>query len=201
MAKQLSKQDKLELEKSKFDIEREAMANYVLEVCKNLQIKFGAGILMGKRIDYLRGKDLNNSLLNHTEEIRTKVLEITENQNDLGKDSSKFLQNFYELLFNKYKLMLKVVKYANDDKLKFPKLLDQDSEIHKFNIFEKEKFYWFNFEKPAEKSKIFLLVILIVSIISIVMFPLWPLNMKFALWYFLMGICMSAVRFLFRLYY
>jgi translocation protein SEC62 len=131
------------------------------------------------------------------EYIRKSVLKITNNLNDLGNDEKYFMQNFYEVYCNKYRLIFKVVKHADETnpKLKFPKLLDQDKEINKFHIFEKEKFYFINFDRPVKKKNLVLLFFIVISIVSLCLFPLWPLSMKFGVWYILVGLMIALVSY------
>lgn len=131
--------------------------------------------------------------------IRNKVLEISENRNDLGNSEKHFMQNFYELFCTKYKLIFKVIKHPNEanSKAKYPKLLDQDRDLNKFPVFEKEKYYWVNFEKPVKKKNVVLLCFIIFSIVSLCVFPLWPLSLKFGVWYILMGLIIFLVSIIF----
>lgn len=138
---------------------------------------------------------MNKICLANIDFIRNRILELTNNKYDLGKSDKNFMQNFYELFYDKYKLLFKAVKHSNETnpKIKFPKALDQDRELNKFNLYEKEKFYLIYFDKPGKKTNILLLSIVIVTIISFCMFPLWPLTMKFGVWYFLMSIIILLV--------
>ena len=117
---------------------------------------------------------------------------------DLGNDKKFLLNNFYEILAKKYKLLFKVIKSDSDTSTgSYPKLLDQDKDINKFFIFDETKYYWLNFEKPIAKRNIVIMVAIIFTIVSLVLFPLWPLNLKFAVWWILMAILIVLVSFLF----
>ena len=115
---------------------------------------------------------------------------------DLGNDKKFLINNFYEVLAKKYKLLFKVVKSDMDTSSgSYPKLLDQDKDINKFFVFDESKYYWLNFEKPFQKKNIFLMFIIIFVIVSLCLFPLWPLNVKFAVWWILMAIFISLVKY------
>jgi len=173
--------------------ERSQVGLLLYEIEEKFKTPIKSGVIMNNRINYMRGKDLVKLIMNNLEFIRKRFLEITGT--DLGKDKKYFLQNFYENLAKKYKLMFKVIKSSNDTQKSFPKILDQDKDTNKFFVFEDTKYYWINYEKPIKKTNIVLVLFIVVSVVLICVFPLWPLNFKFGVWWFLMGILIFLVSF------
>lgn len=118
--------------------------------------------------------------------------ELTGSEFKISEDDKFFTQQVYDVLI-KYDLARKLVK-DKSDKLKYPKRLDYDRDFSQRVVFEPNKFYFINFDKPVQAKSYALMVLVIFVIISFCLFPLWPLKMKNMLWWFIVMILVALVR-------
>ena len=133
-----------------------------------------------QQLDYFRGDNFHQVVLDHKTEIMGKLKEVKAlTKLETMEDAIKLGQIFVD-----FRLLLPLERHvhtAEEKKMKYPKHL-VPAKPQNFKFSEKGFYAWLT-PKPYGKMAI-LLTLGIIIVIGFMLFSLWPLWLKIAIWYF-----------------
>ena len=98
-------------------------------------------------------------------------------------------------MFN-WRVLIKVDRFEEDAKKKFPKKL-KPLPPQGMDIFEEKKLYITYVERPVQKSSYVYLSLIVISIVAFCCIAIWPLWLKLFVWWTLFILLCSIVNKLF----
>lgn len=153
-------------------------------------------IYMRQRVEYVRGKDLQEYFQKESAYLCEKLQEYFDVK--VNPEKKSLVEDLY-LAFHNLGVFKKATRHKDDsNKLKYPKRLvpleevprgenlsENDSEYekdHNPTLFQKNQFYVVYIVRTQKKTY-FWLSIAILAVLGICMFPIWPLEVKLGLWW------------------
>lgn len=94
------------------------------------------------------------------------------------------------------RMLVKVDKFEEDKKLKYPKRLNGDKSLE---VFEENKYYIVAIQRPQNKKSIVYLTIAIIVVLMVCLFPIWPLWLKLSIWWVLFIFLLAIVIYIYNL--